>query len=115
VSPPAAQYAVALATMNVVQSRPHPNVCRTVLRSGRYIWVRDHLDEQHNLLMQYTPHGHNWVMAQQIAKKVLKGQVKDFTGGATHFYATYIDPPYWTKGATFTGQWGTIRFYTDVQ
>jgi spore germination cell wall hydrolase CwlJ-like protein len=38
-----------------------------------------------------------WGAALAIAKLVLSGFTRDPTGGASHFYATYIPPPYWAK------------------
>ena len=31
----------------------------------------------------------------------------------THFYATWIDPPYWTESKEFKGEIGGVRFYAD--
>lgn len=39
----------------------------------------------------------------------------DFTGGATHYYATYIAPPSWTDGAIYCGQFGKQKFYRGVK
>lgn len=35
----------------------------------------------------------------------------DFTGGATHYHITAMQPPRWTKGMTQTGVWGAHVFY----
>ena len=31
----------------------------------------------------------------------------------THFYATWIDPPYWTESKEFKGELSGVRFYAD--
>lgn len=49
-----------------------------------------------------------------VARQVLRGEVADPTGGATHYYATSIKPPAWTVGAKFTVQIGGHRFFRDV-
>ncbi len=39
----------------------------------------------------------------------------DFTGGATHYFATTMPKaPIWTLGAKLTGQWGGQKFWTGV-
>ncbi|WP_295487982.1 cell wall hydrolase [uncultured Pseudomonas sp.] len=50
----------------------------------------------------------------EVARQVISGEVKDPTGGATHYYATSIKAPAWTVGAKFTVQIGNHRFYRDV-
>jgi cell wall hydrolase len=41
---------------------------------------------------------------------------RDPTGGATHYFSTsMIQPPKWSIGATFCGQFGRHRFYKDVR
>jgi N-acetylmuramoyl-L-alanine amidase len=50
-------------------------------------------------------------------RKILDGASieADPTSGATHYFATYIDAPPWTQGATFCGQIGQHKFYKDVK
>ncbi len=53
--------------------------------------------------------------AEAVAMTVIRGEVPDPTGGATHYYATTMPrPPAWVKGATFTVQIGAHRFYRNV-
>jgi N-acetylmuramoyl-L-alanine amidase len=49
------------------------------------------------------------------AEKVLTGSASDPTGEATHYYATSINAPSWTQGATFTVQIGAHKFYKNVR
>jgi len=35
----------------------------------------------------------------------------DPTNGATHYYATFIDPPWWAKSMTKTAEFGGHRFF----
>lgn len=51
------------------------------------------------------------LVAEQIARQALTGQLKDLTGGANAHYPVYVDPPYWAKRARFTCQLGNHRFY----
>ena len=68
-------------------------------------------------------------MAYQFAKPY-QGEVSEktqdavrfvFDDGAkvfdkvTHFYATWIDPPYWTASKEFKGEINGVRFYADKE
>lgn len=51
-----------------------------------------------------------------VAMTVIRGEVPDPTGGATHYYATTMPKaPAWVAGAKFTVQIGAHRFYRDVK
>ena len=53
--------------------------------------------------------------AQIVADQVMKDNVPDPTGGATHYYATTIpNPPVWAKGAKQTLKLGRHLFFKDV-
>jgi N-acetylmuramoyl-L-alanine amidase len=45
---------------------------------------------------------------------VLSGLCPDQTGGATHYYATSIDPPAWARGKTPTVTIGNHVFFKDI-
>jgi N-acetylmuramoyl-L-alanine amidase len=49
-----------------------------------------------------------------VMQKISDGE-EDPTKGATHFYGTSIPAPSWTVGATFVGQQGDTRFYSNVK
>ena len=46
----------------------------------------------------------------RIARRAVIGQLKDHTGGATHYHADYVSP-YWAKGETPTITIGRHIFY----
>ena len=46
-----------------------------------------------------------------IANQVLKGNLPDITGGATHYFDNSIPPPSWAKAENFTGDIGKLHFY----
>jgi len=50
-----------------------------------------------------------------IIEQVTGGEENDFTNGSTHYYSPTIPEPFWVKGATFCGQFGTQIFYRDVK
>lgn len=43
------------------------------------------------------------------------GGESDPTNGATHYYAPYISPPFWTVGANFCGKFGSQLFYKGIK
>lgn len=43
------------------------------------------------------------------------GAMKDFTKGATHYFAPYIAAPSWVAGAWFCGVFGTQLFWKGVK
>lgn len=46
---------------------------------------------------------------------VLGNRAADPTNGATHYYDTSVEPPYWTAGAIRTVQLGKLVFYKGVK
>jgi len=51
---------------------------------------------------------------QELAARVLAGDVPDPTGGATHFHATWMPvPPAWAEAMTVLCQIGQHRFYKE--
>jgi len=55
------------------------------------------------------------IMLEMAAVLSAARQEEDFTKGATHYYATSIEAPAWTKDAVFVGQWGHHKFYSGVK
>ncbi len=52
----------------------------------------------------------DFTLAQRVARRAVNGQIKDTTGAATHYHATYVSP-YWAKGKMPTTQIGAHIFY----
>jgi len=54
-----------------------------------------------------------WAECYEIAEKVHNGEIKDPTGGATHYFDKSLkdNPPYWAKKLTFTKKIGSFYFY----
>lgn len=50
----------------------------------------------------------------ESGRKVLASNVADPTDGATHYHANWINPPAWTRGASFTVKIGNHLFYKNV-
>ncbi|WP_020398985.1 cell wall hydrolase [Kordiimonas gwangyangensis] len=52
--------------------------------------------------------------AVELASLMVRGQLPDLTGGATHYHNNKIKPPFWTKNATVTAIIGNHIFYKGV-
>ncbi|MCF7860358.1 cell wall hydrolase, partial [Patescibacteria group bacterium] len=54
-----------------------------------------------------------WEKCYEIARLVISGEIKDFTGGVNHYFSDYIDYPSWTKSksAKFIMKIGNTLFY----
>ena len=49
-----------------------------------------------------------------IAEQAINDWLVDVTDGATHYYAEYIDPPYWVKSCEFKCKIGAHLFYSET-
>ena len=103
--PLVSQMGVALVTMNRAHQNPK-NICHVVYKYKQFSWTN-------NQSILKPPHGKQWKKAITLAKAVIYGKPLDFTKGATHFYASYIKPPKWSKHMTFVGLYGTHLFLRD--
>ncbi|MDX1736974.1 MAG: cell wall hydrolase [Alphaproteobacteria bacterium] len=52
-------------------------------------------------------------VAERIAKRALRGSLKDRTKGATHYHTRYLTP-WWAKGLTSCAEIGNHVFYKDL-
>lgn len=52
----------------------------------------------------------SWIMNGTLQESLI-----DLTANSTHYHTTSLPPPYWTKDAIRTGQWGRHYFYTNVK
>jgi peptidoglycan hydrolase-like protein with peptidoglycan-binding domain len=50
-----------------------------------------------------------------IARQVIERAISNPVDRSTHYYATYIPAPNWTRGATFFVQLGIHKFYKNVR
>lgn len=103
--PLVSQMGVALVTMNRAHQNPK-NICHVVYKYKQFSWTNDQ-----SILK--PPHGKQWKQAIALAKIAIAGKIPDFTHRATHFYASYIKPPKWSKHMTFVGLYGTHLFLRD--
>jgi spore germination cell wall hydrolase CwlJ-like protein len=77
------QYAVAHVVINRVQDHRWPDsICEVV---------------KHSMM---------------VAADVLRGEVPDFTGGSTHYHASYVKPE-WADKMLYQGDWGSHYFFRE--
>lgn len=104
------KYAVAFVTINRVKLHD-TDVCDVVFQPNQFSWTRGARDRHGKLLAKYRPKGQAWREARAIANAVMGSEVRDFTGGATHYYAQYIAEPKWVPSLTYVGKYGQHYFY----
>ena len=105
-------FAIAFSTINRVKER-HLSICDVVFEPKQFSWTNGALDKRGVLLPEYLPnyHSRQWRESRRIAKEALSSGMIDFTHGATHYHADYIDKPIWTKWHQPVGKWGRHYFY----
>ena len=97
------QMAVASVVMNRVAHKNYPDsVCDVVYQRKQFSWTLD----THKLRM--TPKFDYQIY--RVALMALKGHLIDYTGGATHFHTTAINP-YWTESKVYLTTIGNHVFY----
>jgi spore germination cell wall hydrolase CwlJ-like protein len=80
------QYAVASVTLNRVAHKRFPNtICRVVYQRNQFSWTITHKRARIRDVVA-------WQVAKYIARSAREGLIKDVTGGATHYHATYVKP-----------------------
>ena len=105
--------AVAEVTMNRVASDKFPDKVCEVVKQGYEIGRKDcqfswYCDGESDKM----PERHWRDNAYELAVDYLTGLETNFTKGATHYHATYVNP-YWSKHLTKTTQIGTHIFYKE--
>jgi spore germination cell wall hydrolase CwlJ-like protein len=91
-------FAIAQVTLNRAQRDP-AKVCAAVQAYKQFSWTLNPPKVTDDVA---------WRRALDVAK--LSFSMQDFTGGATHYHALYVDP-YWKSDMAILGQWGSHIFY----
>lgn len=108
------QHAVAQVTMNRAGRDPK-NVCKVVFEPKQFSWTNTltatHGAERARLSKAFIPkEGKAWEIAKTIAFHTVKGNIGDFTKGAT-FYHTKGVRPIWDRTFTLIATIGQHKFY----
>ena len=98
--------AVMQVVLNRAKSGKFPSTpCEVIRQRGQFQWhakdrsVRDK---------------EAYVRAKKIAKEVIQGKYKDFTGNATYFHANSVKPS-WTKKMNCTIKIGNHLYYKPIK
>jgi spore germination cell wall hydrolase CwlJ-like protein len=100
--------AVANVTMNRVKSKHYPkSVCGVVFQRGKkacaFSWT---CDAKSNV----PPRNALYRESEQVARLALSGALRDITGKADHYHATYVKPR-WRKSSKKSARIGKHVFY----
>jgi len=108
------QHAVAQVTMNRAERDPS-KVCKVVFEPKQFSWANPltsaFKDERVRLAQKYVPkESKEWDVAKSIAFHTIKGNIRDFTGGAL-FYHTKTSKPIWRHKFKLVAVIGQHKFY----
>lgn len=93
--------AVANVAKNRLQNGWGTSYCQ-VIRKGRFVYSVRHPDQE------------EYAKAQEIARKVMDGELPDNTGGAIYFHAAHLrHRPAWAKPQYVSARIGGNVFYRD--
>ena len=109
--PVAGMEAVANVIINRVGDSRYPNtVCDVVWERKQYSFTHDGLTDDPEA---HTGHQDKlaWVTSQEVAKEALQGNLLGIT--STHYHATNVLPPFWTKHYSKDGRIGNHVFFTN--
>ena len=107
------------SVLNVIMNRAtHPtwwgdNPRDVCLKPEQFdTWNTD--DPNYQRIMTVSESDPAYEIALELAKEALAGTLPDITDGATYYYATSIDTPYWAKGHTPCKLIAGQCFYNDI-
>jgi len=110
----AGQHAVAQVTMNRADRDPK-NICEVVTKRKQFSWTTGMLKHGKHGVVTLKKNGvpqdeKAWATAKVIAGLTLRGQVSDFTRGATFYHAHGVRP-FWSTEYKLVMVLGQHRFY----
>lgn len=108
------QHAVAQVTMNRAERDPK-NVCKVVFEPKQFSWANPLTTvskaERARLGKRFVPKDEKaWSIAKSVAFHTVKGNIQDFTQGATFFHTKAVRP-YWRHDFKLIAVIGDHKFY----
>ena len=113
---PVGQLAVAMVTMNRVESHRFPNsVCKVVWQKRQFSWTHDGRSDR-------PTDKKAWILAKQIANFIYNKYTDfsaassgalDLTQGALHYYAPDLADPKWARSKDVTRKIGGHLFLAE--
>ena len=91
---------VAIAQVVIQRSiQTKTNIKRVIFKRKQFSWTALAVDEFGQLKPDFIPPKNNqrWRDSLLAAKLAYYGELQMLVPGTDHFYADYIDPPYWWK------------------
>jgi spore germination cell wall hydrolase CwlJ-like protein len=111
------QAAVADVILNRVESSRYPNTICKVVKQGRY-WKGNPIkhqcqfsfwcDGKSDRMLDLDAKASATLLAVQVAKF---SKFRGISEGATHYFANYIEKPYWAKNMYLVGTIGAHKYY----
>lgn len=107
--------AVACVVMNRVKApgwwgRDVQGVCRKPFQFS--CWNSN--DPNREKLLAVTEDDGHFALARLIAEQAIRGEVADFTGGATHYFAKGATIPFWARGMKPCAVIGRHLFFNNI-
>lgn len=105
---------IALVTLTRTKVKHYPStICGVVKQKAQFSWCWDGKSDKPNL--KNVLERKAWDEATRVATLAMAGKLKDFTGGATHYHATYVNPSWASsKRMRRVAQVGLHVLYRDV-
>lgn len=117
------QMAVGIVTIKRVVDKRFPNTLCEVVKQTRHKYANG-FPVRHKCQFSWYCDGkpdrpverRSYKQAEQIANALLdqESSIEDFTYGADHYHADYIDPPAWTQSMTKVAQIDNHIFYSTA-
>lgn len=106
--------AVANVVMNRVRSSRYPSGVAAVCKQDMQFSAWNSNDPNLPRMLAVTNSDGVFRDCLAIAQSAVNGTLGDRTGGALHYYAKYIEPPYWVGNAQVSARIGQHIFLTGV-
>lgn len=110
------QYAVAIVTFNRAKKQ-ESKVCAQVFKPKQFSWTIGKVSKVKGgwkVANSMKPRDAKaWLVALDVARHTLKGDLPDFTGGATHYHTKAVSP-HWAKKAKPVTTIGQHVFYAAI-
>ncbi len=71
-------------------------------------------DPNRDKLLAVGPENRAFQSCLRVARRAVEGRLIDPTGGATHYHARRVSPP-WARGRAPSAEIGQHRFYNDIE
>lgn len=102
--------AVANVVMNRVADPRWPGSVRGVVLQPKQFSAWNEDDPNRRQLLEVTDENPVFRECLAVAQAAVDGQLEDLTGGANHYFATWIDLPDWARSMAGTVAIGAHRF-----